>query len=97
MKSKTLKIMLSILVIMSMVLGVVGCTKAEEPIEAPQNENAKYKAGTYTAVATGHNGDVKVEVVFDDTSIVSIKVLEHDETGGIGDLAMERLPEEIVG
>lgn len=97
MKNKTLKIFLSILVIMSMVLGVVGCTKAEAPVEAPQNENAIYKAGTYTAVANGHNGDVKVEVVFDDTSIVSIKVLEHDETAGIGDLAMERLPEEIVG
>ncbi len=97
MKNKTLKVFLSILLTMSMLLGVVGCTTADKPADIPpQNEEAIYKAGTYTATAKGHNKDVKVEVVFDDTSIVSIKVLEHAETAGIGDIAIDRLPEEIV-
>ncbi|NLB33504.1 MAG: FAD-dependent oxidoreductase [Tissierellia bacterium] len=95
MNKQTLRIFLCILLTMSMVLGVVGCTTKEEPDDTP-NENAIYKSGTYTATAKGHNGDVKVEVEFDDTSIVSIKVLEHEETLGIGDIAMERLPEEII-
>ncbi len=97
MKGKTLKIFLSILLTMSMMLGVVGCATADKPVDTPpQSENAIYKAGTYTATAKGHNGDVNVEVVFDDTSIVSIKVLEHAETAGIGDIAIDRLSEEIV-
>lgn len=97
MKNKTLKIFLSIILTMSMLLGVVGCTTAEKPVDTPsQSENAKYKAGAYTATAKGHNGDVNVEVVFDDTSIVSIKVLEHAETAGIGDIAIDRIPEEIA-
>ena len=97
MKGKTSRIFLSILLIMTMLLSIVGCTTAEKPVDTPpQSEEAIYKAGAYTATAKGHNGDVKVEVVFDDTSIVSIKVLEHAETAGIGDLPIDRLPEEIV-
>lgn len=95
MKNKKFRIVLSILLIMSMLLGIAGCTAAEKP-DNTQNENAVYKAGTYTATAKGHNGDVKVEVVFNDTSIVSVKVLEHAETGGIGDIAIERISGEIV-
>ena len=60
------------------------------------NESGIYKAGTYTAVGKGNNGDVKVEVVFDDNSIVSVKVLDHSETDGISDTPIERIPEAIV-
>ena len=95
MKNKKFRIVLSILLVMSMLLGISGCTTAEKPDNTP-NENAVYKAGTYTATAKGHNGDVKVEVVFNDTSIVSVKVLEHAETAGIGDIAIERISGEIV-
>lgn len=41
-------------------------------------------AGTYTASKPGMNGQVTVEVVTDDASIVSVKVTENQETPGIG-------------
>lgn len=96
MKSKSIKLFLCILLIGLMAVGIVGCASKEEPAGPAPVENAIYKAGTYTAAAKGHNGDVKVEVVFDDTSLVSVKVLEHAETPGIGDIAIDRLSEEIV-
>lgn len=55
-----------------------------------------YTAGTYTAAAPGRNGDVKVEVVVSAEKIESITVLEHQETAGIADPAIERIPAAIV-
>ena len=57
---------------------------------------ASYKAGTYTGVAKGHNGDVKVEVVVSDSAILSVKVVENVETQGIADGALSTIPSEIV-
>ncbi|MDR1548263.1 MAG: FMN-binding protein [Hungatella sp.] len=55
-----------------------------------------YKSGTYTAAAEGYAGDVEVEVEFDQDSILSVKVTDHNETIGIGDRAIEELPLRIV-
>lgn len=55
-----------------------------------------FKPGTYTAAAPGMGGSVVVEVVVSEDSITSIKVLEHQETAGIGDAAIERIPEAIL-
>lgn len=55
-----------------------------------------YNAGTYTATAPGRNGDVTVEVVFSDTAITAITVTDHAETVGIGDAAIEKIPERII-
>ena len=41
-------------------------------------------AGTYTASKNGMNGQLTVEVVTDDSSIVSVTVTENQETPGIG-------------
>lgn len=63
-------------------------------------EPTGYTAGTYTATAAGHNGDMTVEVTFDDTSITDIKVTDHKETYGLGygltTSPVEVLPEAIV-
>ena len=53
-------------------------------------------AGTYTAEANGNNGPVKVEVVVSDNAIESVTVVSHNETPGICDLPIERIPAEIV-
>lgn len=58
--------------------------------------SAMYKAGTYTATAAGNNGDVTVEVVFDEQSIVSVVVKEQSETKGLSDTPFERIPQQIV-
>lgn len=55
-----------------------------------------YKAGTYSAQAKGNNGDVKVEVEFSEDAIVKVAVTEHQETAGLSDPAIEKIPERIV-
>lgn len=53
------------------------------------------KAGTYTATATGMH-ELTVEVVVTDTAIESVKVVKHQETPGISDLALTDIPDQIV-
>ncbi|HIT68966.1 MAG TPA: FAD-dependent oxidoreductase [Candidatus Aphodomonas merdavium] len=55
-----------------------------------------YAAGTYTAAASGNNGDVTVEVVLSQDAIESVTVTEHSETPGLSDPALERIPAAIV-
>lgn len=57
---------------------------------------AQYKAGTYSASALGMGGPVKVIVEVTSTAIKSIKVGENHETPGVGTVALEKLPSEIV-
>lgn len=57
---------------------------------------ADYTAGSYTASANGNNGPVTVEVEFSDTAIVSVTVTDHNETAGISDTPIERIPKAIV-
>lgn len=79
------------LLCLAMIFSLSACTPSSSGGEA-----SVYKAGTYTAVAKGHNGDVKLEVEFSDTAILSVKVLEHNESAGISDVPMERIPKEVV-
>lgn len=51
---------------------------------------------TYTGTATGKNGDVTVEVEYEDNTIKSVKVTEQQETEGIADPALEEIPAAIV-
>ncbi len=60
------------------------------------SSKASYKAGSYTAEAKGHNGNIKVEVIVDEESIKEVKVLEHKETKGVADAALTNIPSEIV-
>lgn len=54
-----------------------------------------YLPGTYMATAQG-SGGVTVEVIFDETQIASVTILEHSETAGICEPAIESLPDLIV-
>ena len=54
------------------------------------------EAVTTTGVGTGIDGDVVVEVTATQDEILSITVTEQNETVGIGSVAVETLPEEIV-
>lgn len=58
--------------------------------------DGSYKAGTYKATAKGINGDVVIEVKFDKGAILEVKTLEHSETTGLGDVALERIAKEVV-
>lgn len=65
-------------------------------IPALADQDAVFKPGTYTAAGQGKEGDVNVEVVFSENEILSVTVGENDETVGIGDAAIDQLPDAIV-
>lgn len=67
-----------------------GCSKK---VETPK---ASLTAGTYSATATGFHGDVTVEVEVDETSIKSVKIVDHIETRYVADDAINKLPLDIV-
>ena len=72
--------------LLSLVLLLALCTGAQ----------AQMQAGTFSATATGRNGDVTVEVVVSGDAIESVAVTAHQETAGIADAAIESIPEKIV-
>lgn len=51
---------------------------------------------TYTATAKGFAGDVTVEVTVNGDKIEDVKATGENETEGIGSVALETLPKEIV-
>jgi len=55
-----------------------------------------YTTGTYSASAPGKNGDVTVEVIFEESAIASVQVTAHEETPGICETPIERIPAQIV-
>lgn len=76
---------------------------AQESSAAAQGSSAaapgaasSFQPGTYTASAKGNNGDVTVEVTFTDTKIESVTIKEHQETEGLADPALEKIPAAIT-
>lgn len=56
-----------------------------------------YTPGTYEASARGLNGMVNVVVTFTEDAIASIEVKDdHIETPGVGDVAIEKIPADII-
>lgn len=100
---KAFKKVLTLFLIIGMLLPMAACgtpstaptTSSQAPTEAPANTKA-YTAGNYGTEVKGHNGPIKMEVTFSDDSLTSVKILEHKETPGVGTIAIERLPGEIV-
>lgn len=92
---------LSLLLAFVMVLGLAACggntvQETTAAATAASEEAGIYTPGTYTGIAAGKNGDVKVEVTFSANAIDSVKVVEHSETAGISDGAIENIPAAIV-
>jgi fumarate reductase flavoprotein subunit len=76
-----------------------GCNRASgtHRAEAPAGRaSGVYKAGTYLAGAEGYEGAITVEVEFARDSILSVRVVEENETEEIGGRAVETLPGEMV-
>ena len=68
-------------------------TEAETEGEA--TEEVVYVDGEYEGVGTGMGGDVKVKVTVADGKIASVEVLEHAETEGVCEPAIEGVPAAI--
>ena len=71
-------------------------TEAVEQTEMGTEVAGGMTAGTYEASAKGMNGDVKVSVEVDGSSIIAVNVLEHEESPGISDPAIEKIPAQTV-
>ena len=82
-------VLLLAVAILSTVLSKVSPTSGVKDSQIPDT------AVTLTGTAPGRNGDVTVEVVADQERIYRVKVLEHQETEGIGSEAVKQLPAQI--
>ena len=71
--------------------GFVSCASGAQKGKAVQ-----YKAGTYEAAGQGNNGQIKVAVTFSENAITEVRILGHEETPGISDPAIARIPGDIV-
>lgn len=52
--------------------------------------------GVYTGTGDGFGGKITVSVTVTDGKIAAIEVVEHSETEGVGTVALEKLPAEII-
>lgn len=73
----------------------VARTEAPSQTEGAEEGKSGYTAGTYTGSAFGMNGEVIVEVTFDETSITAVTVKEQAETYGLGQ-GMDTTPVEVL-
>lgn len=63
-----------------------------EPAEEPEEETRVIEG-----VAEGYGGDIVVEVELDaNNNIVAINIIEHSETDGLSDPALENIPAAII-
>lgn len=80
------KNILALFIIMLITISLVGCG----------NKGSGYIDGEYEGVGMGNNGNIKVSVLVKSGKIADVKVIEHEESEGISDAAMEQTPKDIV-
>lgn len=89
-----MKKLLRICMAVVMIFSIITCSISAS--SAVNTSAGAYTSGVYTGVGSGKNGDIKVEVKFSANEIVSVKVGAHNETEGICEPAIERIPAKIV-
>lgn len=55
-----------------------------------------FEPGTYVVTVPGHNGDIKIATTFNKNRVTKIEVLEHQESLGVGDTAMQKTADAII-
>ncbi len=87
------------MVILKKRLGLILClfiiASVFSVVGAAQTVNL-FQPGTYTGEGTGYGGTIKVEVTVNDSEILEINVLEHEETPVISDAAFQIIPARIL-
>jgi len=104
MKNLKWKRLITLLLSLSMVLSMLGCSKSETQVQAPQEkeqtlvEGSKQslKDGTYVVKTKGHNGEMEVEVIFEGGKIKDISLVNHVETPVIGEGAFNSIKPIII-
>lgn len=82
---------------------LTGCGSASSSVAvsgssaaASGTEEIKMTPGTYQGTAAGMRGDLTVSVTVDETSLLSVEVIETVDTAVISDAAIDVLPARIV-
>lgn len=91
------KIIVFVVLVSMLSLVLLGC-QSETPADnnSDAQEEGLYKPGTYIGEGDGMGGKVQVSVSVDKNNILEVKVLENNETTGIGDAAIDKIPTKIV-
>lgn len=80
---------------MTLMLG--GCAPQSPSLGASGAKSAlAFTAGTYTGTAEGRGGVMTVEATFSENAIEAVRVVDHAETCYVSDVALEKLPTQIV-
>lgn len=98
MKERTKKLVTLLFSIMTAFI-LVACSQtpdANDETTGQEAGQAQLEPGTYNVETMGHNGLVVMDITVDENSIVDIEVLEHSETGFMGDEAMADMTQEIL-
>ncbi len=92
------KRILSFILATMMVLSLTACGSKDnsQNDQTSSSTSGKYKAGTYEGTAKGFGGDITATVTLSENAIESITVVGDKETQGIGSVAVEQLPKEMV-
>ena len=77
-----MKKILSIVLVLAMLLSCAAFAVADEAVG--------------TGTAAGRNGPVTVQVTFDGDTITDVSVVDHKETHGVSDAALEIIPAQMV-
>lgn len=87
-------------VLFSMLILGTACSSGDPSDSAESTDSADsattFTPGTYEGVGQGYNGEIKVEVEVDSEKILAVRVLEHQETEGVSDAAIEQIPKAVV-
>lgn len=86
---KNFKLLAATILAVVIVAALSGCN-------GKKTGDTSYKSGIYTTETQGYGGVIKVETTIKNEKIEAIKILENSETVGIGSIAIEKLPNEIV-
>lgn len=75
----------------------MSATAAPAPVSAPAPApSTGGKASVVSTEVNGHNGPIAVETTVDNGKITAVKITKHNESPVISDLAISRIPEDIV-
>lgn len=91
MKNKLIRVRAIIFFCMIIFL-ITGCSSNKRQPKKGEN----FISGIYETEIMGHNTNIKLVVTVDKSSIKSIEILEHSETSGIADPALEQIPKRII-
>lgn len=99
MKKNIAKQCTAVLLCAALAFSMIGCAGQSVASSGDQPDSSMAQMltdGSYTGVSKGNNGDVTVKVTVSGGAISAVEVVEHSETAGISDPAIERIPSAIV-